>query len=136
MIGTLQERADRPDVAFEVGSPQFMRVLIERNDLALLEQLKVPGGDLRSHHRAGLPALEDHHWTIDQTETVPKQHLRGLALQRLRNLGTGAIWHAGDGSLGPLRREGAVARRIVADDKSCDLADLLRGKAERISSTH
>src|SRR5712671_7716935 len=113
MIGTLQERANRPDVAFEVGPPQFMRVLIERDDLALLEPLEVLRGYLRGHHRAGLPALEDHHRTIDRTETVPQQHFRRLTLECLRDLGTRALRHTLHCSLSPLRRQSAIARRIV-----------------------
>src|SRR5882757_5202755 len=122
MIDTLQERANRSDVAFEVGPPQLMRVLIERDDLAMLEPLEVLRGYLRSHHRAGLPALEDHHWTIDRTETVPQQDLGRLALERRRDLGTGAFRHALHCSLSPLGRESAIARRIVANDDACKSA--------------
>src|SRR5882757_2509486 len=136
MIGTLQERADRPDVAFEVGPPQFMRVLIERHDLALPEPLQIHRGYLRGHHRAGLSALEDHYRAIDRTETVPQQHLRRFALERLRNLGTGALRHGCDCSLSPLRRESAIARRIVANDNARKSARLLRGKSERIRGAH
>src|SRR6266481_1060095 len=136
MIDTLQERADRSDVAFEVGPPQFMRVLIERHDLALLQPLEVLRCYLRGHHRAGLPALEDHHWTIDRTETVPQQHLRRLALERRRYLGTRTIRHALHCSLSPLRRESAIARRIVANDDARKSARLPRGKSERIRGAH
>src|SRR5713101_68295 len=107
MINALQERADGADVAVEVGPPKFMRVFIERDDLGGPETLEVHRGYLRCDQRAGLAALEDHHGAIDRTETVPEHHLGRLALECRCDLGTRALRHAGDRSLGPLRREGA-----------------------------
>src|ERR1700688_3539517 len=105
MINALQEPANRPDVTFEVGTPQFMRVFVERHDLAVLETLQIHRADLRRDHRPSLPALKDHHPAIKRTETVPQQHLGRLALDRRRYLGTRAFWHAGNRALRPLRRE-------------------------------